>query len=101
MNLVKPNPRGPWSILALVFVLTAGIAFAAAEKARTSVGVVKEYSASSHTFSVEEEGGRTVPFVWAKETKFNGVVSTGAKVTVRYTEEADGRNLAQTVGILK
>jgi hypothetical protein len=85
----------------LAFILAAGILAAATEKARTSVGVVKEYSASSHTFSVEEEGGRTAQFAWGKETKFNGVVAVGAKVTVRYTEEPDGRNLAQTVGILK
>ena len=85
---------------ALALVLAAGIA-SAAEKAQNSVGVVKEYSAANRTFSVEDEKGRTTRFVWKKETKFNGVVSTGARVTVRYTEQSDGRNLAQTVGVLK
>ena len=85
---------------ALALLLAAGIAFSA-EKARNSVGVVKEYSAASRTFSVEDENGRTTRFVWGKETKFNGIVSTGARVTVRYTEQGDGQNVAQTVGVLK
>ena len=84
----------------LALLLAAGTA-TAAEKAQNSVGVVADYSAAGHTFSVEEENGRKVVFVWGKETKFNGVVSTGARVTVRYTEQSDGRNLAQTVGVLK
>ena len=87
-------------IAVLALILAAATGFASAEKAKTSVGVVKDYSATSHSFSVEEEGGRTVQFAWGKETKFNGVVASGARVTVRYTEEADGRNLAQTVGVL-
>jgi hypothetical protein len=86
--------------IALSLLLTAG-ATSAAEKVQNSVGIVKAYSAASHTFSVEDESGRMVQFVWAKETKFNGVISAGAKVTVRYTEQGDGRNLAQTVGVLK
>ncbi|MGH9441669.1 MAG: hypothetical protein ACRD16_05300 [Thermoanaerobaculia bacterium] len=85
---------------ALLLVLAAGMA-AAAEKTQNSIGVVKEYSAAEHAFSVEEDGGRTVRFVWKKETRFNGVVSTGARVTVRYTPQPDGQNLAQTVGVLK
>ncbi len=90
----------PVAAAALAFLLAAGIA-PAAEKAQNSAGVVKEYSAAERTFSVEDESGRTIRFVWAKATKFNGVVSTGARVTVRYTEQGDGRNLAQTVGVLK
>ncbi len=84
----------------LALLLAVGIA-PAAEKAQNSVGVVKEYSAADRTFSVEDDNGRTVRFVWGKGTKFNGVVSAGARVTVRYTEQGDGRNLAQTVGVLK
>ncbi len=82
-------------------VLSTGLAGAAPEKVLNSVGVVQDYSAESHDFSIRDEKGRTFRFVWTRETKFNGVVSTGAKVTVRYTEQADGRNLAQTVGVLK
>jgi hypothetical protein len=42
-----------------------------------------------------------VTFIWTKETKFNGVVGNGAHVTVRYIPQADGENVAQTVGVLK
>ena len=100
---MKPSFALPRSLAAaaMVFVLSAGVGQAAAEKIQNSVGIVKEYSAESHAFSIQEDGGRTVRFVWTRETKFNGVVSTGGRVTVRYTEQADGQNLAQTVGVLK
>ena len=87
--------------LLLSALLIAGIAFGAAEKSQNSVGVVRDYSAEAHTFSVLDDSGKTLRFVWTRETKFNGVVSDGARVNVRYTEQTDGKNLAQTVGVLK
>jgi hypothetical protein len=87
---------------AIVLILAAAPALAApAEKPQVLSGIVQSYTASEHRFVVKDESGRDVPFGWTKDTKFNGVVSTGAKVTVRYTPQADGSNLAQTVGILK
>ena len=87
---------------AIVLTLAAVPALAAtAEKTQMLTGIVQSYSASERRFVVKDESGRDVPFAWTKDTKFNGVVATGAKVTVRYTPQADGPNLAQTVGILK
>jgi hypothetical protein len=87
---------------AFVLTLAAAPAFAApAEKPQMLIGIVQSYSAAEHRFVVKDESGREVPFAWTRDTKFNGVVATGAKVTVRYTPQADGPNLAQTVGILK
>jgi hypothetical protein len=89
-------------IAAVVLTLAAAPALAApAEKPQMLSGIVQSYSPSEHRFVVKDESGREVPFAWTKDTKFNGVVATGAKVTVRYTPQADGPNLAQTVGILK
>jgi hypothetical protein len=85
---------------AALFVATP-TAVAAAEKAPSVTGVVQTYSAVEHAFSVRNENGKEIRFVWTRETKFNGVVANGAKVTVRYTTQADGQNVAQTVGVLK
>jgi hypothetical protein len=74
---------------------------APAEKTPVLTGVVEEYSAAQHRFVVKDEAGRQVAFTWTRDTKFNGVVATGAKVTVRYTPQDNAPNVAQTVGILK
>jgi len=84
-----------------VVVLATPASLAAAEKTSTVTGIVQVYSAVEHTFSIKDENGREVRFVWTQETKFNGVMASGAKVTVRYTPQADGPKVAQTVGILK
>ena len=89
---------------AIAFVLSLAAAASvasAAEKTAAVTGVVQNYSAVAHTFTVRPEAGEAVLLVWTKETKFNGVVANGARVTVRYTPQPDGQNLAQTVGVLK
>ena len=86
----------------IVMTLAAASAMAApAEKALTLTGIVQDYSAAEHRFAVKDDSGREVTFGWTKETKFNGVVANGAHVTVRYTPQPGGANLAQTVGVLK
>lgn len=89
------------AIAILVAALNGPALFAAAEKTPTAVGIVSDYSASAHTFSIRDDQDKSWKFVWNHETKFNGVVSTGARVSVRYTPQADGANVAQTVGVLK
>lgn len=88
----------------VAFVMSIAVAAAvasAAEKTVSVTGVVESYSAASHAFTVKTEAGETVSLVWTKETKFNGVVAQGARVTVRFTPQAGGPNVAQTVGVLK
>lgn len=87
--------------IALVLILCAARFAVAAEKTATVSGVVQAYSAADRSFSVKTDAGETVALVWTRETKFNGVVANGARVTVRYTPQADGANVAQTVGVLK
>ena len=90
-----------WAVAATFLAAAAGTGIAAPEKTQNSAGIVTDYSAQAREFAVHEDAGREMRFVWNRETKFNGVVSNGARVTVRYTEQADGKNLAQTVGVLK
>ena len=93
------NHRWP---AAIVTTLAAASALAApAEKALTLTGIVADYSAAEHRFVVKDDSGREVTFAWTRETKFNGVVAHGAHVTVRYTPQPGGANIAQTVGVLK
>lgn len=85
--------------VALAAALSAPVG--AAEKTQTLTGTVQTYSAAEHRFTVRDATGREIAFVWTHDTKFNGVVSEGAKVTVRYTPQADAPNVAQTVGVMK
>jgi hypothetical protein len=89
------------NVIAAVLSLAVAGAVFAAEKTVTVTGVVDSYSAATHAFSVKTDAGETLSLVWTKETKFNGVVSQGARVTVRFTPRTDGPNVAQTVGVLK
>ena len=86
---------------AAALLVPAGAGQAASEKTSNAAGVVTEYSAASRTFSLREESGETLTFSWTGETKFNGVVARGAKVTVRYTRSPEGKPIAQTVGVVK
>jgi hypothetical protein len=89
--------------LAALALVAAAVPMRAAPAEKTPVltGVVEEYSAAQHRFVVKDEAGRQVAFTWTRDTKFNGVVATGAKVTVRYTPQDNSPNIAQTVGIVK
>jgi len=87
--------------IAFALALAAATVAAAAEKSITVTGIVQSYSAASHAFTLKSDSGETVSLVWTKETKFNGVVSQGARVTVRFAPQPGGPSLAQTVGVLK
>jgi plastocyanin len=87
--------------IAVVLTLSAAGLASAAEKTATVSGVVQGYSAADRSFSVRTDAGDTVALVWTKETKFNGVVANGSRVTVRFTPQPGGANIAQTVGVLK
>lgn len=87
--------------LLLAAFLSAAAFAAAAEKTLTVSGVVEGYSAAARSFSVKTDAGESVALVWTKETKFNGVVANGARVTVRYTPQSGGPNVAQTVGVVR
>jgi len=45
--------------------------------------------------------GPETRFVWTADTKINGTLSPGAKVTVRYTTLPDGQNLAHQISVAR
>ncbi|MEP6471459.1 MAG: hypothetical protein ABJC28_05550 [Acidobacteriota bacterium] len=85
---------------ALVLVLVAGNA-RAAEKTSTATGTVSKLDAAAHSVVVAVTDGPETRFVWTADTKINGTLSPGAKVTVRYTTLPDGQNLAHQISVAR
>jgi hypothetical protein len=86
--------------VALVLALGAGNA-AAAEKTLTATGKVSKLDAAERTVVVAVTDGPETRFVWTADTKINGTLSPGAKVTIRYTTLPDGQNLAHQISVAR
>jgi len=84
----------------LAFVLVAGIAVAA-EKTLTAAGTVSKLDAAERTIVVAVADGPETKFVWSADTKINGTLAPGARVTVRYTTLPDGQNLAHQISVAR
>jgi hypothetical protein len=81
-------------------ILAAGQAYSAGvEKMVTATGTVTKLQAADRTIFVAIDRGSETRFVWTAETKINGTLSQGAKVTVRYTAQPDGENLARQISV--
>ena len=85
---------------ALTLLLSAGQA-AAAEKTLSASGTVSKLDAAERTVMVAVSGGAETRFVWTADTKINGTLAPGAKVTVRYTTLPDGQNLAHQISVAR
>ena len=84
----------------LAFVLVAGNAVAA-EKTLTAAGTVSKLDAAERTIVVAVADGPETKFVWSADTKINGTLAPGARVTVRYTILPDGQNLAHQISVAR
>ena len=96
------NPRKAIAGAALVLALSLGAAAAAApsaEKMQTLTGTVSKLQAADRTLVVNQADGSAIQLVWTSDTKINGTLSQGAKVTVRYTTLPDGQNLAHQISV--
>jgi hypothetical protein len=97
------NPRKAIAGAALLLALTLGAASAASpsspEKMQTLTGTVSKVQAADRTLVVNQADGSAVQLVWTTDTKINGTLSQGAKVTVRYTTLPDGQNLAHQISV--
>ncbi|HEX9688191.1 MAG TPA: hypothetical protein VGB47_03855 [Thermoanaerobaculia bacterium] len=86
--------------VALVLALGAGNAVAA-EKTLTATGKVSKLDAAERTVVVAVTDGPETRFVWTADTKINGTLSPGAKVTIRYTTLPEGQNLAHQISVAR
>lgn len=89
------------SALILTLVLAAGtiLAAPAPEKMLTAAGNVTKVQAADRAVSVALSNGSDTRFVWTADTKINGTLAVGAKVTIRYTTLPDGQNLARQISV--
>jgi len=86
--------------LVLVLALSALPAAGATDKTLTATGNVARLSAAERTVVVAlATDGTETRFTWTAETKINGTLAVGAKVTLRYTTLPDGQNLAHQITV--
>jgi hypothetical protein len=85
------------AVLALLLLVPRASA-QAADKAQTLSGTISRLDAAQQTLVVRV-GTEETRFLWNAETRINGVLAPGAKVTVRYAPQPDGRNLAFQISV--
>ncbi len=70
----------------------------AADKAQTATGTISSLDAVHQTLVVRV-GSEDVKIFWNDQTRINGVLAQGARVTVRYAPRPDGQNLAHQISV--
>jgi hypothetical protein len=87
--------------LAAAGVAAPGALDVSADKALSATGTVSSVQASARTVVVSLADGGEATFVWNTDTKITGVLTPGAKVTVRYVTGPNGRNLALQITVAR
>ena len=89
-------------IAAVAFVVSLAAANAlAAQKTLTASGTISKLDAAQRRIVVTVAEGPEATFVWTADTKINGTLAPGAKVTIRYTTLPDGQNLAHQISVAR
>ncbi len=87
------------AVLLTLMLSLAPLAGAGSDKTSTATGNVTKLNAAERTVTVAVAEGSETRFLWTAETKINGTLAPGAKVTVRYTTLPDGQNLAHQISV--
>jgi hypothetical protein len=87
-------------ILTLALSLSP-LAAAGNDKTATASGNVTRVNAAERMVNVATADGTDMRFVWTADTKINGTLTPGAKVTIRYTSLPDGQNLAHQISVAR
>ena len=95
---MRKTIRASALLLALALSLAPLVA-AGNDKTSTATGSVAKVSASERMVVVALTDGSESRFVWTSDTKINGTLAPGAKVTIRYTSLPDGQNLAHQISV--
>ncbi len=88
------------SLLFFSLVLLVASVAAAADKSQAASGIVSKLQAAEHTVVVSLANRSEMVFVWNADTRINGTLAPGAKVTVRYTSQT-GKNLAHQISVVR
>ena len=86
-------------IVTLAVSLGTLAAAPAGDKMQTATGNVAKLQAADRAVVVALSDGPETRFVWTNDTKINGTLAVGAKVTIRYTTLPDGQNLAHQISV--
>jgi ferric-dicitrate binding protein FerR (iron transport regulator) len=89
------------TIALLCLAIAAALAAASPERSLTVTGTIAKLTSSERTLTVTLADGSEARFLWNADTKINGVLSPGAKVTIRYDAGADGKNLARQISVAR
>ncbi|HMA17610.1 MAG TPA: DUF5666 domain-containing protein [Thermoanaerobaculia bacterium] len=89
------------AVAAVTLVLALAGSAAGAEKTLTAAGTVSRLDAAQRTVVVAVTDGPETTFAWTADTKINGTLTPGAKVTIRYTTLPDGQNLAHQISVAR
>ncbi len=95
---MRKTIRASAFLLTLVLSL-APMAGAGNDKTSTASGSVSKVNAAERTVTVALAEGSESRFLWTADTKINGTLAPGAKVTIRYTTLPDGQNLAHQISV--
>ncbi|HWZ87047.1 MAG TPA: hypothetical protein VN032_12645 [Thermoanaerobaculia bacterium] len=90
-----------FAVLWAGLVAAAALLGAVADRSLTASGTVARVQASERSITITLADGSEARFVWNADTKISGVLSPGAKVTLRYEVGTDGRNLAQQISVAR
>ena len=87
------------ALLLTLSLSLAPLAGAGNDKTSTATGNVTKLNAAERTVTVAVGEGSETRFLWTADTKINGTLAPGAKVTIRYTTLPDGQNLAHQISV--
>ena len=87
------------ALLVTLALSLAPLAGAGKDKMSTATGNVTKLNAAERTVTVALAEGSETRFLWTADTKINGTLAPGAKVTIRYTTLPDGQNLAHQISV--
>jgi hypothetical protein len=91
--------RTPLMVVLLCLAGTVALSARAPDRALAATGTIAKLQSSERTLMVTLADGSEARFLWNADTKINGVLAPGAKVTIRYQAGADGKNLAQQISV--
>ena len=85
----------------ILWAVAAFLSAAQPDKGRTTAGTIASIRSADRALEITLPDGSSQRFVWTPETKINGVLAPGAKVTVRYSASDDSRNVALQITVAR
>jgi len=89
------------ALLATVLAAAARPAVADPDRSQTASGTIARVQAEERALTVTLADGTSQRFFWSADTRISGVLTPGAKVTIRYDVGGDGRNVAQQISVAR